>query len=176
MSPFRQCFVYVWTCILVLAVGARPFVEFGSLKTGSDGTRYAGDSDDPFTGTSIEFYPDGNKRNLYTWITGRKNGLHIVWHEVSGHKKSEIRYTEDLEDGPTMEWHTDGQLKSFGTYQLGKRKGLFLTWHENGQWASADYYEDGQGIGLAVEKAPDGTTLKELLFQSGKFVKPPEPL
>ncbi len=156
-----------------LAAGAPAFTEYGELKTGGDGLQYAGEADEPFTGVTIEYYPDGTKRNLYTWEAGRKNGLHIIWHEGTGRKKLEGNYANDLEDGVSLKWHPDGRLKSYGVFQLGKKQGLFVTWHASGHWATADYYEDGQQVGLATEADSDGTLLKELLYQEGKFVKPP---
>ena len=159
--------------VTCLAAGAPAFIEFGALRSGADDLHYAEGAEEPFTGVSVEYYPDGTKRNLYTREGGRKNGLHIIWHEGTGRKKTQGQYTNDLEDGVAMEWHANGRLKAFGVYQLGKKQGLFLTWHASGQWATANYYEDDQQVGLTAEAGPDGTLLKELLYREGKFVKPP---
>jgi len=172
----RFCFDCVWVVgfwATSINLSASSFVEFGALKTGADGLHYTEGVDEPFTGRSVEYYPDGTKRNLYTWENGRKNGLHIIWYEATGRKKIQVKYTDDLEDGISIEWHPDGRLKAYGVYQLGKKQGLFLTWHESGQWATANYYDEDQQVGLSSEAGPDGTVLKELLYEEGKFIRPP---
>ena len=149
------------------------FVEFGALETGTDGLQYVHGAGTPFTGKSIEFYPDGTKRNIYTWKDGYKHGPHIIWHENTCRKKQEVRYVDGWMDGTVLEWFSNGRLKSHGYYEKGKKNGLSLTWHENGQWALAIHYQAGQLAGLTVEKDPNGTTLKELLYEGGSLLKPP---
>ena len=156
------------------ALNGPTFLEFGALEVGDDGLQYASGEEKPFTGVSVEFYPDGTKRNIYTWKNGKENGLHKIWHEGTSLKKQEVQYSEGLMDGTAIRWHPDGQLKSLEHYAKGKKQGLFLKWHPNGQLAKAGFYEDDQPAGLALEKAPDGTLLNELLFSEGKLFKPPK--
>ena len=149
------------------------FVEFGALETGTDGLQYVDGEGTPFTGKSIEFNPDGTKRNIYSWKDGYKHGTHIIWHEDTCQKKQEVRYVDDLMDGAVLEWFSSGRLKSHSYYEKGKRNGLSLTWHENGQLALAVHYQDGQLAGLTVEKDPNGIILKELLYEGGSLLKSP---
>jgi antitoxin component YwqK of YwqJK toxin-antitoxin module len=150
------------------------FVEFGALKAGDDGLQYTSGKGNPFTGVSIEFYPHGTKRNIYTWKDGQENGLHTVWHEDTGLKKQEVQYSAGRMDGIAIEWHTDGHLKSLEHYAKGKKHGLFLSWHPNGQLSNAGFYEEDQPSGLNIEKAPDGALLKEILYRDGKLLQTPK--
>jgi antitoxin component YwqK of YwqJK toxin-antitoxin module len=56
----------------------------------------------------------------------------------------------------------------------GKKHGLFLSWHPNGQLANAGFYEEDQPSGLNIEKAPDGTLLKEIIYREGKLLQAPK--
>ena len=70
----RFCFDCVWVVgfwATSINLSASSFVEFGALKTGADGLHYTEGVDEPFTGRSVEYYPDGTKRNLYR---GRMDG------------------------------------------------------------------------------------------------------
>jgi antitoxin component YwqK of YwqJK toxin-antitoxin module len=150
------------------------FVEFGALKAGDDGLQYTSGKENPFTGVSIEFYPDGTKRNIYRWKDGKENGLHTIWYEETGLKKQQVNYSEGRMDGIAIEWHPDGYLKSLKHYAKGKKNGLFLSWHPNGQLSNAGFYEEDQPSGLNIEKAPDGTLLKEIIYSEGKLLQAPK--
>ena len=151
------------------------YVEFGALQVRTNGLQYQKGGRTPFTGVSVEFYPDGTKRNIRTWKKGLQDGPLIIWHEETCRKKEEVHYLDGLIDGITLEWFANGQLKSLGHYEEGKKNGLFITWHENGQWASGVIYKEDQPAGLTMEKKADGSILQELLYRDGKILKAPTP-
>ncbi|MBT6959414.1 MAG: hypothetical protein HN996_13395 [Opitutae bacterium] len=168
--------LYIWAPIVAQEklFHESTFVEFGALKAGEDGLQYTSGKEDPFSGVSIEYYPDGTKRNIYTWEKGQENGLHTVWHEETGLKKQEVLYSEGLMDGIAIKWHMDGRLRSLEHYAKGKKHGLFLGWHPNGQLANAGFYEEDQPSGLNIEKGPDGELIKEILYRDGKLLQAPK--
>ncbi len=178
LQPMLFCAVILglapWV-IYAQAENSRNRVEFGTLVAGTNGLQYKEGEEIPFTGVSVEFYPDGTKRNIRTWKKGLQNGPLIIWHEETCRKKEWGNYLNGLEDGITLKWFANGQIKSLGHFEKGKKNGLFITWHENGQWSSGLMYKEDQPTGLTMEKATNGKTLQELLYKDGKILKPPTP-
>jgi antitoxin component YwqK of YwqJK toxin-antitoxin module len=85
-----------------------------------NGLFYKENSETPYTGLLVEYYPNGQKEKEGTYKDGKP-------------------------EGPATSWYESGQKQMEGTYKDGKRDGL-STWYENGQKKREGTYKDGEVI------------------------------
>ena len=87
---------------------------------------YLANSTTPFTGTSLSFYENGQRKEEMNYADGKAHGLAIGWYE-SGQKKSEVKFANG--QGPVMtKWYENGQ-KEFERNKQGK----MTSWDESGR-------------------------------------------
>ncbi len=69
-------------------------------------------------------------------------GKSLKWHE-NGQKKVEGYYKDGKPDGLIIGWHENGQKEVEANYKDGNMEGLYLRWHENGEkFIEANYKDD----------------------------------
>jgi antitoxin component YwqK of YwqJK toxin-antitoxin module len=86
----------------------------------------------PYTGKSVEFYDNGQKKSEGNYKKGKAEGLWTSWHK-NGQKNEEGNYKNGIKEGLWIEWHKNGQKESEGHYVFGMNKGLWIKWDENGK-------------------------------------------
>ncbi len=70
-------------------------------------------------GVSMDYYPNGQKRNEITFVSGKKNGPARFYNE-SGEVSMEGSYVDDLSEGKWNIYSTNGVLKYQLTYEKGE--------------------------------------------------------
>lgn len=96
----------------------------------------------PFTGSVIDYYPDGTRKARFQVVDGKI-------------------------DGAWAEWHPDGAIRFYSEWRAGKGEGPFVYLHPNGEiservTARADIWD-----GVAEGWHPDGRKAFERFYQSG---------
>ncbi|MEM9260730.1 MAG: hypothetical protein AAGA62_13870, partial [Bacteroidota bacterium] len=86
---------------------------------------------EPFTGTSVEYYPTGREAVTIDYVAGRKHGLYRKWF-MDGTLSFSSAYTDGRRDGITRSWWRNGKLRSQGNYVLGVAQGLHQQWYFSG--------------------------------------------
>ena len=86
----------------------------------------------PFTGTAVEYWPNGQKKEEAEYRDGKKHGVTTEWYE-SGQKKSEIEYHDGREHGKLTLWYENGQKMAEWELRYGSRHGMHIRWFENGK-------------------------------------------
>ena len=74
---------------------------------GFESIAYLIDSNIPYTGSSTEFYKNGEKKTAKKWKNGKLDGLSTSWHE-NGKKKEELNYKDD-EAISVRYWNNKGE-------------------------------------------------------------------
>ena len=69
-------------------------------------------------------------------------GKSLKWHE-NGQKKVERNFKDGKFDGPSNAWYENGQKKWEANNKDGEADGLVLEWHENGEKFIETNYKDG---------------------------------
>ena len=97
-----------------------------------DGLKYEIESKEPFTGTAVEYWPNGNKKIEGKYHNGQLEGTLIKWHE-NEQKSSEVVIQNGEPCGKAYSWYKSGQKRSETEYIDGKNYAKTILWHENGQ-------------------------------------------
>ena len=104
----------------------------GSTLVWKDGLYYAPDSDKLYSGESVWYYEDGQKKSEITYKNGKQDGLYTAWYE-NGQQASEVTYKDGKWDGKWTLWYENGQKSGEATYKDGKRiEESFTYWDRDG--------------------------------------------
>ncbi len=106
---------------------------------------YEIDSEEPFTGTLVEYFPRGQKWWEVEYRDGKRHGKTTGWHS-NGQKMVEGESRDGGRHGKWTYWRESGQKVSEWEYLDGKRHGKWTEWHPNGQKESEVEYRDGKLI------------------------------
>ena len=132
-----------------------------------NGVVFKDDTNEPFTGVSIEAGVDGSSelRRVYdagrvTVIARYKDGRAFgVWD--SFFENGQLEFTRNFNeygmDGPYKWFYPNGQLKKEGSYTDDVLQGSHKEYFENGQLKVEGSYLDGNKNGKWKEYGPDGT-------------------
>ncbi len=107
-----------------------------------DGVTYQIDSDEPFTGRSVEFHQDGK-----------------LWRKTD--------YEDGKADGFYQMFHANGQLATRVNYKDGEKEGLGEWFWENGQLGQIGYFEDGKKEGLYEMFNEKGVLIRSVIYKNG---------
>ncbi|WP_222845760.1 toxin-antitoxin system YwqK family antitoxin [Flavilitoribacter nigricans] len=99
--------------------------------------------DQPFTGTSVSRYENGQIATSIAYANGKKQG-------------------------PYRKWFEDGQLSFECFYRDGKKQGAAKSWWSNGKLRSASNYDRGVAHGLQEEWYSSGAKFKEIQLVYGR--------
>jgi hypothetical protein len=113
-----------------------------SQTTHRDDLRYEGNSEKPFTGKLVKYYPNGQQAMEFGYCDGIQHGKQILWQE-NGQKGLEGECKHGKLDGVMTAWYKDGNKSVECDYSDGK---LYrsASWHPNGKKESDNDYPDGK--------------------------------
>jgi antitoxin component YwqK of YwqJK toxin-antitoxin module len=107
-------------------------IEKEQIQVRDDGLRYEVGVADPYTGTVVEYYSNGQKLEEYNYVNGVLHGVGTHWFE-DGQKASEGNYVNGWLHGVVTEWDFNGQKRRETPYVNGKAEGVATYWDESGQ-------------------------------------------
>ena len=96
------------------------------------GLMYEVNSDDPFTGKVVEYWPNGEKKTEGEVLNGMLHGKVVYWYE-DGQKYNETEYRDNKPHGKETGWYKTGQKEGVGYYRDGKVEGKTIMWYKSGQ-------------------------------------------
>ena len=101
------------------------------------GVTYETNSTKPFTGTSVEYYENGQVEVRINFKDGEKNGLYESYFE-NGQLKLKHNHKDGKTEGFIEQFYENGQLQLTKNYKNGWEDGPSEDYYENGQ-LSHDY-------------------------------------
>ncbi|MEM1359456.1 MAG: toxin-antitoxin system YwqK family antitoxin [Bacteroidota bacterium] len=123
---------------------------------------------EPFTGTSVEYYPTGPEAVMIDYLAGRKHGLHRKWF-VDGTLSFSSAYTDGRRDGITKSWWRNGKLRSQGNYVLGVAQGLHQQWYFSGAKFKEIRLVDGREAGRQQSWRENGKLYNNYEARAGRI-------
>ena len=143
-------------CLVLLSSCSPPPEVPSNQLVERQGVTYQVNSDQPFTGTSVEYYIDTIikdqfedrvlwKRTIYK--DGVVDGLYESFHP-NGQTGVRENYTLGLEHGLHEVFYENGQLKETGNFINGEKDGLWEAFDERGQLTETINYKMGLKHGL----------------------------
>jgi antitoxin component YwqK of YwqJK toxin-antitoxin module len=141
---------------------ALPVPAHGQITENSEGI-YLDDNGNPYTGSYIEYYPSGAKKDEIHLRNGLKEGIcllffddgqlneirsykqgkmHGTWitYNQKGTKIGEANYSQNLKNGKWYIWDENGTLRYEMFYLDGEKVGIWLMWNEKGELAGHKEY------------------------------------
>jgi len=94
------------------------------------GLKYEVNSEGPYTGKIIKYYPNGQKQREEECLNGTSHGKQTRWDE-SGQKKEEAEWRDGKQHGKTIWWYGTGQKWREYEWRDGKEISC-KKWDKNG--------------------------------------------
>lgn len=140
-------------CLLILFSCSKEISEPKLEERG--GIKYEVNSTETFTGTSVNYFSDGQLKGKINYKDGKKDGVH-----ESFYKNGKLRFKKNYKDGKlhglSEEYYFNGQLDYQGNFKDGKEDGIHQSYYENGQLVTAENYKNGKLNGLHERFFEDG--------------------
>ena len=128
---------------------AEETVDTSQTKVGYDGSTYImqldGSSNEPFTGSVIEKYDNGQLTGKTAYKAGKPEGSSELYYE-NGQLKFKGTFRDGKQVGRYSHYYENGQLRFKGIYKDGKHEGSTESYYENGQLAQKGIWKDGKLI------------------------------
>ena len=105
--------------IAIFAVGCGQKVVEENKLVNRGGLRYEINSDDPFTGIVVEYWPNGQKEQEWEYRDGKLHGTTTNWYE-NGQKWSETEFRDGKAHGQMIVWYKNGKKQREGAFRNGK--------------------------------------------------------
>jgi len=152
-----------------------------------------------FTGVVLGYCLEGRATSLkdqyfiYRVKDGKRDGLHVMYHELKIQIASKAYFKDGIWDGPSVTYYENGnirlnenyvkgerdgyyeesyytgQVKEQGSYIYGKKDGPFFRYHENGLLSSKAFFVNGEKDGLYEEYRLDGSRVAQELRENGNY-------
>lgn len=144
-------------------------VAFTNLVRVDDLLRLPGHSE-PFTGTTLEHYPDGTLRSRTAVVDGLVQGLSEGWHP-NGQLQISEHFVAGVSHGRRTKYYASGAKLSEANYVSGELNGLFRRWHENGVLSEEIEFTQGKPEGVSRAWFPSGHLKARVVMQSGQPIE-----
>jgi antitoxin component YwqK of YwqJK toxin-antitoxin module len=97
----------------------------------------------PFSGTAVEYYPDGKTRATeFNYENGKRQGPALMYHE-DGSLSGEFAFVNGVGSGTMRQFYKNGQKELEVEVVDGKKEGIERQWYENGMKKSEITYKQG---------------------------------
>ena len=130
-----------------------------------DGYVISKETDEPYTGSYIRYFDNGQKEMEGHITDGIRDGFWSYW-DRKGQKSGEGRWIDNIKDGKWKFWYSNGNLKSEVTYVNNKSEGLLTHYHENGQKMFEVNMKEGSREGYMAWWHENGSIKSEENFKN----------
>lgn len=124
--------------------------------------------DQPFSGTSIQHYPNQVKGVLIQYHKGKKQGLFQKWFP-NRDLSFEAHYVNGKQDGITKSWWKNKQLRSESFFKNGVGEGTQKQWYKSGQLFKAIHLVNGKEEGLQQAWRENGKVYNNYEAKNGRI-------
>jgi len=105
---------------------------------------------EPFTGLSLDYYPDGTKSTTIEYLGGKRQGIYRKWFE-NGALSFEANYQSGKRDGTSKTWWSNGNLRTISNHKMGVPHGIQKQWYQSG--AKFKHIELNHGIEEGLQQS-----------------------
>lgn len=122
----------------------------------------------PFSGTSITYYPSGTKASSIAYVKGKKHGKYRKWFE-EGIKSFEANYVNAKRNGAAFTWWRNGNMRSSSNYKEGVVHGIQEEWYVHGTKFKRLQLLDGKEEGLQQSWRENGKLYSNYEAKNGRI-------
>jgi antitoxin component YwqK of YwqJK toxin-antitoxin module len=120
-------------------------------------------NDNLYTGTYIEYFPNGHVRLEMNVLEGEKHGM-TTYFFGDGTKKEVRHFSHNKMHGTWITWNEAGMKIAEARYNNGKKHGKWFIWDEDGTLRYEMEYADGSKIGVWKIWSDDGELVSQREF------------
>jgi len=135
--------IILMLAIFAVLVSCSKEVDYKHLQLRND-LVYMPNENQPFTGSSTEYYKQGQVKNKRSYKNGKDNGESIYYFQ-------------------------NGNIWTITRYRGGKLNGESINYYENGQVERKINYKDDVFDGISIYYYENGQIMKELNFKAGQL-------
>ena len=147
------------TNILFAQITKNDLVEKG------DGILFKKGESNPYSGTSIDKYSNGNIQREYNYLNGKEHGI-CRWFFENGKIKMEATYIEGKENGVLVLYNEKGFKEFEESYKLGIPDGAWIWFNEDGTKNQIEYFTNGEKT-KNVTYYPNQQKKSEITYKNG---------
>lgn len=125
-------------------------------------------NDQPYTGTAISRYKNGNNKEIIEYLDGKRHGKFIKYFE-HGSISFECFYESGKKHGKCYSWWKNGNLRSETNFKNGIAEGTQKQWYESGAKFKVLYLENGQEKGLQQAWRKNGKLYNNYEAKNGRI-------
>lgn len=137
-----------WLLGMLAVIGCGGKVVDVSNLVERDGLLYEVNSEKPFSGTSVSYFPSGKKKIVARVRKGKLNGKATSWYENGQIEMEEDEYRNGKLTGMRIKWFENGQKNCEVEYRDGNPDGRYIGWYENGKKQSRGKFRNGKQNGI----------------------------
>jgi antitoxin component YwqK of YwqJK toxin-antitoxin module len=124
-------------------------------------------SKEKFTGTFIEYFPNGQKMGTCEIKDGVPDGQRIIYFE-NGNLSQDKMFKKGVYEGKNIEYFENGQIKQEGIMKSGKSDGVWKTYYENGNIQAILTFVNGEERGDYFQYDQKGKLVAQYYIVDGK--------
>lgn len=124
--------------------------------------------DEPFTGVSVEGYPNRQTAESITYQAGKRHGLREKWFN-DGTLSYSSNYQNGKLEGEAKSWWRNGNLRSLYIYQNGIANGLQQEWYISGAKFKFRHLADGKEAGMQQSWRENGKIYNNYEAKNGRI-------
>lgn len=133
----------------------------------SNGVWIKKNTKEKFTGTFIEYFPDGKKMGTCELKDGVPDGRRIVYFE-NGNTSQDKLLKKGVYEGTNIEYFENGNVKQEGQMKAGKSDGIWKIYYENGNVQAVLTFENGVEKGDYFQYDETGKLVAQYYILDGK--------
>ena len=133
------------------------------------GITYEVNSTTPFTGSSVNYYDNGQLKQKENYKDGKQDGLLEKYYSSSGLLWSRQNFKNGKLDGLWEDYYLKGQLLKRGKYNDDTKEGLWEKFYDNGQVEFERTYIEGKIIESKYYQE-SGERIKEITIADSKWM------
>ena len=122
---------------------------------------------DSIEGVEINYTPNGEKMQEFTYVNGVKNGPHKAYH-LSGETKITGSFKNDKFDGEWKYYDERGVMVGEGSFNEGSGDVTF--YDQRGLPSRKTHYKDNKKDGAEEYFTPTGSTYKTIVFEQDRII------
>lgn len=123
---------------------------------------------EPFTGTSLEHYKNGQMAVSIDYLNGKKEGFYKKWFG-DGQLSFESQYVVGRKDGESKSWWKNGHLRSVANFENGVAQGQQKQWYKSGAKFKVIQLVDGKEKGLQQSWRENGKIYNNYEAKNGRI-------
>jgi len=122
----------------------------------------------PFTGTTVDLFPDGKKMQEINWVNGELEGTKTEYFEDGVSIRSIVNFKAGKANGDFIYYHPTGFVKTRGKYVMDVLDSTINAFFDNGNPKYVHHYQNGVLVGELITYYKNGNVEQKVSLKNEK--------